>query len=45
MVHSIPNIFATEYYKQFPPHLNSDSTLPCKTQDTILVENLNTVSQ
>ena len=26
-----PNIFATEYYKCFPPHLNNAPTLPCET--------------
>jgi len=25
------NIYATERYKCFPPHLNSVSTLPCET--------------
>ena len=25
------NIFATEYYKCFPPRLNNASTLPCET--------------
>jgi len=26
------NKFATKYCERFPPHLNSVSTLPCKTQ-------------
>jgi len=35
------NIFATDYYKCFPPHLNNLCTLPCETYNSCFCENCN----
>ena len=32
------NIFATEYYKSVPPHLNNAATLPCETKMCVFVK-------
>jgi len=34
-------VFAKEYYKFFPPHLNNASTLPCESQNFCFCANSN----